>query len=72
MRLKAGVVAAVLAAATTFMYVGPASADVDQAPGECHPSYNPCVPIADDVDCASGEGDGPVFIDYPVQVIGED
>ena len=74
MRLKAGVIAAVLAAAMTFAFVGSASAQENQAqaPGECHASYDPCVPIATDVDCASGDGDGPVFIDYPVQVLGED
>jgi hypothetical protein len=38
----------------------------------CHPNYSPCVPIASDVDCASGTGDGPVYIDYRVQVVGAD
>jgi hypothetical protein len=74
MRLKAGIVAAVLMAAVTFALAGSGSAQGSetQASDGCHVSYVPCVPIATDVDCASGEGDGPVFIDYPVQVIGDD
>ena len=39
----------------------------------CHPSYeNVCVPIASDVDCASGNGNGPEYVDGPVHVIGPD
>jgi hypothetical protein len=51
-----------------FVTVGPATA---QAGLDCD-NYQPCVPIASDVDCASGEGDGPAYIDYPVTVIGQD
>jgi hypothetical protein len=51
-----------------FVTVGPASAEEDL---DCE-DYQPCVPVAEDVDCASGEGDGPAYIDYPVTVIGED
>jgi hypothetical protein len=74
MRFKAGIVVAALAAAMTFAFVGSASAQGNEAQqsGECHASYDPCVPIASDVDCKSGGGDGPAYIDYPVQVIGED
>lgn len=40
---------------------------------ECHPSYvGECVPIASDVDCAGGSGNGPVYIVGPVQVVGPD
>ena len=39
---------------------------------KCHPSYSPCVPIASDVDCAGGSGDGPVYVRGPVKVIGPD
>ena len=39
--------------------------------GGCHPSYTPCVPIASDVDCAGGEGDGPEYVGF-VTVIGYD
>jgi hypothetical protein len=37
----------------------------------CHPSYEPCVPIASDVDCEGGSGDGPVYTGR-VRVIGPD
>ena len=39
---------------------------------ECDPNYDPCVPIAEDVDCAGGKGDGPAYVEGPVTVIGED
>lgn len=42
------------------------------ASGGCHPSYSPCVPIASDVDCAGGSGNGPAYASGPVQVIGPD
>lgn len=38
----------------------------------CDPNYTPCVPIASDVDCAGGSGDGPAYVDGPVTVIGTD
>ena len=37
----------------------------------CHSSYTPCVPIASDVDCAGGSGDGPAYVGV-VRVIGPD
>lgn len=45
---------------------------VVQSSSECHPSYDPCVPIGFDADCASGRGDGPIYVDGPVRVIGPD
>lgn len=40
---------------------------------QCHPSYEgACVPYASDVDCAGGDGDGPVYIEGPVRVVGPD
>jgi hypothetical protein len=39
---------------------------------DCHSSYSPCVPIASDVDCAGGTGNGPVYVAGPVQVTGPD
>lgn len=39
---------------------------------ECDPNYDPCVPIASDVDCAGGSGNGPAYVQGPVRVIGED
>ena len=34
--------------------------------------YDPCIPPGGDVDCASGEGDGPRYVDGPVYVSGAD
>jgi hypothetical protein len=38
---------------------------------DCHPSYDPCVPIASDVDCEGGSGNGPEYTGR-VRVIGPD
>lgn len=38
----------------------------------CDPNYTPCVPIASDVDCAGGSGNGPAYVRGPVRVIGRD
>lgn len=38
----------------------------------CDPNYSGCVPIASDVDCAGGTGDGPAYVRGPVSVIGTD
>lgn len=39
----------------------------------CDPNYSgPCVPIASDVDCAGGSGNGPAYVRGPVYVIGSD
>lgn len=49
------------------MFAGPLAAQ------DCHPSYaGVCVPIASDVDCASGSGNGPEYVQGPVEVIGPD
>lgn len=46
-------------------YVKPKSA--------CDPNYSgACVPIASDVDCAGGSGNGPAYVRGPVYVIGSD
>lgn len=40
---------------------------------ECDPNYTgACVPIASDVDCASGSGNGPAYVRGPVTVVGTD
>lgn len=40
---------------------------------ECHPSYaGACVPVASDVDCSSGSGNGPEYVVGPVEVVGPD
>ncbi|WP_285240885.1 hypothetical protein [Pseudarthrobacter sp. MEB009] len=38
----------------------------------CDPNYSGCVPIASDVDCAGGSGNGPAYVQGPVSVIGSD
>lgn len=38
----------------------------------CTPGYSPCIPPAYDVDCASGSGDGPAYVEGPVRVTGSD
>jgi resuscitation-promoting factor RpfB len=41
--------------------------------GDCDPNYSGgCVPIASDVDCAGGKGNGPAYVRGPVQVVGKD
>jgi hypothetical protein len=40
---------------------------------QCDPNYSgACVPIASDVDCAGGSGNGPAYVDGPVTVVGND
>ncbi|MEU5783593.1 G5 domain-containing protein [Micromonospora lupini] len=38
----------------------------------CDPNYSPCVPIASDVDCLPGSGNGPAYVRGTVKVIGDD
>jgi hypothetical protein len=39
----------------------------------CDPNYSgACVPIASDVDCLGGGGDGPAYVQGPVTVVGKD
>jgi len=52
-----------------FMLAITASPAVAQ---ECDPNYSGCVPIASDVDCAGGSGNGPAYVQGPVTVIGSD
>ncbi|MCK0173502.1 MULTISPECIES: hypothetical protein [Mycobacteriaceae] len=49
----------------------PAGSANAQSP--CDPNYSgPCVPIASDVDCAGGSGNGPAYVSGPVTVVGND
>lgn len=42
-------------------------------PGSCDANYaGPCVPIASDVDCGGGSGNGPAYVSGPVSVVGDD
>lgn len=48
-------------------YVAPALS------GGCDPNYSSgCVPVASDVDCAGGSGDGPAYVSGTVRVVGND
>jgi hypothetical protein len=49
-----------------------AALQANKSVGQCDPNYSGCVPIASDVDCAGGGGNGPAYIDGPVTVIGRD
>ena len=62
--------ALIIAAGATILSVFVANAAKAQ---ECHPSYiGACVPVASDVDCAGGSGNGPEYVVGPVEVIGPD
>ncbi|MGZ9812305.1 hypothetical protein ACXN5S_17725 [Pseudoroseicyclus sp. H15] len=44
-----------------------------RAQSQCDPNYTgACVPIASDVDCAGGNGNGPAYVQGPVRVVGRD
>lgn len=46
---------------------------VQQGGGGCDSNYTgACVPISSDVDCAGGSGNGPAYVQGPVQIIGSD
>ena len=38
----------------------------------CDSNYDGCVPIASDVDCEGGSGNGPAYVSGPVRVTGTD
>ncbi|MFF1883769.1 hypothetical protein ACFVVC_20100 [Pseudarthrobacter sp. NPDC058196] len=69
---QAAAAQAAAAAATAAKAPAPqAPAAPGTNPG-CDPNYSGCVPIASDVDCAGGSGNGPAYVRGPVQVIGRD
>jgi hypothetical protein len=48
-------------------------AQAQPAASQCSPHYSGgCVPIADDVDCEGGGGNGPAYVQGPVNVVDED
>ena len=59
---------------TEITSVGTYVAPVQKAiPNNCDPNYSgACVPIASDVDCEGGKGNGPSYVRGPVYVIGTD
>lgn len=59
----------VTAVGTRVAYVAPRV----QASSSCDPNYSgACVPIASDVDCSSGTGNGPAYVVGPITVVGVD
>jgi hypothetical protein len=44
----------------------------EEEPSGCDPNYSGCVPIASDVDCSGGSGNGPAYVRGPVTVVGSD
>jgi hypothetical protein len=46
--------------------------DEPEQPSGCDPNYSGCVPIASDVDCSGGSGNGPEYVAGPIKVIGSD
>jgi len=51
----------------------PAPLVAPEPAGQCDPNYaDACVPIASDVDCAGGKGNGPAYVQGPVRVVGTD
>jgi hypothetical protein len=51
----------------------PAPQPAEPAPKPtCDPNYSGCVPIASDVDCLGGSGNGPAYVKGPIRVIGTD
>jgi hypothetical protein len=58
---------------TEVTSIGTYVAPVKKAASNCDPNYSgKCVPIASDVDCAGGSGNGPAYVSGPVYVIGSD
>lgn len=51
----------------------PPAPEPEPAPApSCDPNYSGCVPVASDVDCAGGSGNGPAYVDGPIRVTGSD
>jgi len=58
---------------TPVVYTPALNTPEPTAQGQCDPNYSGvCVPIASDVDCAGGSGNGPAYVRGPVTVIGRD
>ncbi|PPK65310.1 hypothetical protein V5P93_003748 [Actinokineospora auranticolor] len=57
---------------TTTRPPAPKPVTTTTAASTCNPNYSGCVPIASDVDCAGGSGNGPAYVSGPIRVIGSD
>jgi hypothetical protein len=59
--------------ALAIAFAPAANATPQQQGSNCDSNYKgACVPIASDVDCAGGSGNGPEYVAGPVYVIGKD
>lgn len=57
----------------TYVKPKPQPQPKPQPGNKCDPNYaGACVPIASDVDCAGGSGNGPAYVQGPVRVVGND
>ncbi len=56
---------------TEVTSIGTKAVVVEEESG-CDSNYSGCVPIASDVDCAGGSGNGPEYVAGPVDVLGSD
>lgn len=55
--------------AVVMLALGPTVASAQ----DCDANYGGvCVPVASDVDCAGGSGNGPAYVAGPVYVVGSD
>jgi resuscitation-promoting factor RpfB len=52
--------------------VGTKVEEPEEESGGCDSNYSGCVPIASDVDCSGGSGNGPEYVDGPINVTGSD
>lgn len=66
-------VAPIAEVTTIGTYVAPPPAPAVPDTSGCDPNYaDACVPIASDVDCAGGGGNGPAYFDGVARVVGSD
>ncbi|ODQ91297.1 excalibur domain-containing protein [Mycolicibacterium flavescens] len=72
--MSGSVVAVALGAvATGLASAHPMSLDAPlRQSSDCDSNYSGCVPVASDVDCAGGSGNGPEYVAGPITVIGDD
>lgn len=70
---KLTVLTIVIALGLAFAGAADAAPVPQQQGSNCDSNYEgPCVPIARDVDCEGGSGDGPEYVSGPVYVVGND
>ncbi|CAJ1580304.1 hypothetical protein [[Mycobacterium] wendilense] len=68
-----GKLAALTIAFAVGIVIAPAAHAAPHESPDCDPNYSgACVPIATDVDCAGGSGNGPEYVTGPVYVVGDD